>query len=109
MRNRVDTLSSLNVTDVTREAASQQSAKLHVVGVTIGNGDGDYAEVIIDLEDCVNEPCRMAVGVFRNASADAVRGAILKRLERHIGSTAAGPTRLSAAPIRRPRNHSDRA
>ena len=79
----------LNVTEVTRiarEAARQQSVKLHVMGVTIGNGDGDcdYAEVIIDLEDCANEPCRMAVGVFRNASADAVRGEIVQRLERHI-------------------------
>jgi len=80
-------LLSLNVTDVTRlaqEAVSAQPAKLRVMGVTMGNGDGDYAEVIIDLEDCGKQPCRMSVGVFRNAPEDTVRGEIVKRLERHI-------------------------
>ena len=83
----METSPSLNVADVTRiarEVASAQSTKMRVMGVMLGNGDGDYAEVIIDLEDCGKEPCRMSVGVFRNASEDIVRGEIGKRLERHI-------------------------
>ena len=78
---------SMNVTDVTRiakAAVSAQSARLRVMGVTMGKGDGDYAEVIIDLEDCGSQPCRMSVGVFRNASEDTVRDEIVKRLERHV-------------------------
>jgi hypothetical protein len=78
---------SLNVADVTRiarEAAGTQSANVQVMGVTVGTGDGDYAEVIIDLQDCGKEPCRMSVGIFRNASAEAVRGEIVRQLERHI-------------------------
>ncbi len=80
-------LPSMNVTDVTRiaqEAVNAQSSKLRVMGVTMGNGDGNYAEVIIDLEDCGTQPCRMSVGIFRNASEDTVRGEIVKRLERHV-------------------------
>ena len=78
---------SLNVADVTRiaqEAARSQSDKLRVMGVTVGDGDGDYAEVIIDLEECRAHPCRVSVGVFRNASPDAVRDEIVKHLERHV-------------------------
>lgn len=83
----MDTSPSLHVTDVTRiarDAASAQSAKLRVIGVTAGDGDGDYTEVIIDLEDCGTQPCRMSVGVFRNASEESVRDEIVKRLERHV-------------------------
>lgn len=54
------------------------------MGVTMAHGDGDYAEVIIDLEDCGTQPCRMSVGVFRNASEETVRGEIVTRLERHV-------------------------
>jgi hypothetical protein len=78
---------SLDVTDVTRiarEAVRAQAAELHVVGVTVGDRDGDYAEVIIDLEDCGKEPCRVSIGVFRNASPASVRDEIVKRLERHV-------------------------
>jgi len=80
-------LPSLNATDVARiakEAVSAQSSKLRVMGVTLGDGDGHYAEVIIDLEDCGKEPCRLSVGIFRNASEESVRGEIVRRLERHV-------------------------
>ncbi len=82
----METSPSMNAADVTRiarEVASAQSAELRVMGVTV-DGDGDYAEVIIDLENCGKEPCRLSVGVFRNASEDTVRGEIGKRLERHL-------------------------
>lgn len=83
----MDPSPSMSVTDVTRiahEAVNAQSSKLRVMGVTVGDGDGDYTEVIIDLEDCGKQPCRMSVGVFRNASAETVRSEIDKRLERHV-------------------------
>ena len=82
----METSPSLNVTDVTRiaqEAARAQSAKLRVMDVTVGDGDGDYAEVIIDLEEC-RQPCRVSVGIFRNASPETVRDEIVRHLERHV-------------------------
>ena len=55
----------LTVTDVTRiatEAAREQSSQLEVVAVTLG-GEGNYAEVIVDIAGCRAEPCRFSVGV----------------------------------------------
>ena len=83
---QMDSLPSLNITDITRiarEAASAQSPNLRVMGVS-GDSDGDYAEVIIDLEECREPPSRVSVGIFRNTSPDAIRAEITTHLERHI-------------------------
>ena len=77
---------SLTVTDVTRiatEAARQQSSQLEVVGVTIG-GEGNYAEVIVDIAGCKAEPCRFSVGVFRDAPPADLHDEIAGQLQRHI-------------------------
>ena len=77
---------SLTVTDVTRiatEAARAQSSQLEVVGVTLG-GEGNYAEVIVDLAGCKAEPCRFSVGVFRDAAPAVLRDEIAGQLQRHI-------------------------
>lgn len=80
-------MKALNVTDVTRiatEAAREQSSRLKVVGVTLGAGEGDYVEVIVDVTGCRTEPCRFSVGVFRNALASVVRDDIADTLRRHL-------------------------
>ena len=84
-------VSALNVADVTRiatEVARQHSSDLHVVGVTLG-GEGNYAEVIINLAGCQAEPCRFSVGVFRDAPPDAIREEIAQQLQRHLREHAA--------------------
>ena len=76
----------LTVTDVTRiatQAAREQSSQLEVVAVTLG-GEGNYAEVIIDIAGCRAEPCRFSVGVFRNASPAVLHDEIAGQLQRHI-------------------------
>lgn len=76
----------LTVTDVTRianEAAREQSSQLEVVAVTLG-GEGNYAEVIVDIAGCKTEPCRFSVGVFRDAPPAVVRDEIAGQLQRHI-------------------------
>jgi hypothetical protein len=86
---------SLHVADVTRiarEAARSQSADLRVAGVTVG-GDGEYTEVIIDLENCRSEPCRMSVGVFRNAPERELREQITASIRRHLREHAYGALR----------------
>ena len=77
---------ALTVADVTRiatEAAREQSSTLQVVGVTIG-GEGNYAEVIVNIAGCRAEPCRFSVGVFRDAPEEALHQEIAGQLRRHI-------------------------
>ena len=79
-------MDSLNITDVTRiatEAARQLSPRLHVVGVT-GAGDGDYAEVVVDIDECLKEPCRLSLGVFRNTSESLLHREITLKLQRRF-------------------------
>ena len=79
-------MQTLTVTDVTRiatEAAREQSSQLEVVAVTLG-GEGNYAEVIVDLAGCKAEPCRFSVGVFRDSSPAVVHDEIADQLQRHI-------------------------
>jgi hypothetical protein len=76
----------LTVTDVTRianEAAREQSPQLEVVAVTLG-GEGNYAEVIVDIAGCRAEPCRFSVGVFRDSPPAVVHEEIAGQLHRHL-------------------------
>lgn len=85
-------MNALQVTDVTRiatEAAREQSSNLKVVGVTLRAGDGDYAEIIIDIAGCRKEPCRFSVGVFRSAPASVLHDEITGTLRRHLREHAA--------------------
>lgn len=80
-------METLNVTDVTRiatVAARELSPRLQVVGVTFGAGDGDYAEILIDIEGCQHEPCRVAVGVFRNSTESELHDEIVENLQRQV-------------------------
>jgi hypothetical protein len=86
-RNEMGKSPRLNVTNVTkiaREAARSTSRNLRVMGVALGDRDGDYAEVIIDLEECHSEPCRISIGIFRSASPETLRDEIVKHLQRHL-------------------------
>ncbi|HEY5619603.1 MAG TPA: hypothetical protein VIK60_16810 [Vicinamibacterales bacterium] len=80
-------MASLNVTDVTRiatDAARELSPRLHVVGVTSGARDGRYAEVIIDIAQCRQEPCRVFLEVFRNTSESVLHHEIADKLQRRV-------------------------
>ena len=80
---------ALNVTDVTelaRAAVIEHADNLSVRGVTM-TGEGDYAEVLIDVEGCRAEPCRFSVGVFRNAAPQAIKREIAAHLSRHVHRT----------------------
>ena len=84
---------ALTVTDVTRiatEVAREQSPTLQVVGVTIG-GEGNYAEVIVNIAGCRAEPCRFSVGVFRDAPEATLHQEIAGQLRRHIREHTGSP------------------
>lgn len=86
MASDVEASQGLNVPEVTRiatEAVREHSTNLQVVGVTLG-GDGAYAEVLIDIAGCRKQPCRFSIGVFRDASPEAIYDEIASSLERHV-------------------------
>ena len=81
----------LTVTDVTRiatEAAREQSSQLEVVAVTLG-GEGNYAEVIIDIAGCRPSRAASRWRLPRRAPA-VVHDEIAGQLERHIRGHALG-------------------
>ena len=67
-----------------RQAASEHSLPLEIVGVVRGGSDSDYVEILVAIDRCPTEPCRFALGVFRNAPEAAVRQEIATLLQRHV-------------------------
>jgi hypothetical protein len=83
----IEEVDSLNITDVTRIAiavARQLSPRLRVIGVTSGSRNGDYAEVVVDIDECRNEPCRVSLGVFRNTSESVLQHEIEDKLRTRL-------------------------
>lgn len=81
----------LNVTELTRiaaEAARLQSPDLHVVGVTLG-GEGDYAEVIIEVAGGPRSPSHLSLGVFRDTPELVLQEEIAAKLRRYLDRDAA--------------------
>jgi hypothetical protein len=85
----------LTLTDVRRlavDAAREQHPPLQVVGVASAGGGSAYAEVILMVRGCRVEPCRVIVGVSRNASEAECREAIQARLQQHLDEHRAADT-----------------
>lgn len=80
-------MANLDVAEVTRvatEAARQTSTDLEVVGVTLGAGGAEYVEVILNIRGCHQEPCQVALGVFRNHTVPALHNEIATKLREHL-------------------------
>jgi hypothetical protein len=71
------------VTRIAREAASQQSLPVEVVGAVLGGADSQYVEILIALNGCAKEPCRFEIGVFRDIPEARLRDEIAARLQSH--------------------------
>jgi len=77
----------LPLSDVRRiaaEVARQQDAALEVVSATPTGESSTYAEVILTIRGCRQEPCRVLLGVSRDASEGEVRRDIAARLREHL-------------------------
>ena len=84
---------SLSVPDVTRianEAIQAEHAGLDVVGVTHGEGGGQYAEVILRVQGCQKYPCQVSLGVFRDVSESALRAEIAQKVRAHVDERGRG-------------------
>ena len=78
---------SLTLTQVRRIAADvarQQDARLVVMGVTPAEGESSYAEVMLTVSGCHIEPCRVIIGINRDASEPECRRAVEQQLQEHV-------------------------
>ena len=90
---------SLSVPDVTRianEAIQAEHAGFDVVGVTHGEGGGQYAEVILRVQGCNKHPCQVSLGVFRDVSESVLRAEITQKVRAHVHGRGEGDARAAA-------------
>ena len=62
--------------------AQELDARLTVLGVV--KAGSRYVEILLDLEECDAEPCRLAVRVNRYAPVDGLRAVLQKSIEAHL-------------------------
>lgn len=103
----------LNIGEIERIArilAQQHDLPLEVVSASF-EGGSDYVELLVNVAGCLVPPCRLAIGVFRNESPQAVYGEIAEQLRRHVDDhhRADPPVTLTAARDRRSRPRPDDA
>jgi hypothetical protein len=67
-----------------RQAVSEHSLPLEIVGVVRGGSDSDYVEILVTIDRCPTDPYRFSLGVFRNAPEAVVRQEIATLLKRHV-------------------------
>ena len=79
---------SLTLTDVRRiagDVAHQLEPSLEVMAARAAGGDEtQYAEVILTVRGCREEPCRVVIGVSRETSEAECRGVVRDRLREHL-------------------------
>jgi len=80
---------SLTLPDVRRivgDVAAEQPQPLDVVAAIPADRDSGYTEVILVVRGCHVEPCRMVLGVTRDASEVELRAAVRTMLLEHLTS-----------------------
>ena len=77
------TLTLKDVRRVASEVARQENPSLEVISATSSGGESGYAEVMLTFQGCRAEPCRVMIGVSRNASEAELRRAVAERLRAH--------------------------
>jgi hypothetical protein len=74
------------VSDIASEVIRRQNDRLEVVGVSPGEGDGAYTEIMIVINGCRKNPCNISLGVLRDVSEDDLRVTIAQKLREHLAS-----------------------
>jgi hypothetical protein len=54
-----------------------------VVGVSPGEGEGSYTEIMIVINGCRLAPCTFSLGVLRDVPEEELRSHIAERLRAH--------------------------
>ena len=77
---------------IAADVARQEDDRLEVVAAIPAEGSPAYTEVMLTLRGCKVEPCRMMIGVRRDASESEIRETVTDRLRQHLDEHAAGRT-----------------
>src|ERR1700733_7233596 len=72
-RGCLEVLSLADISRIVWEAVHTLEPPMEVVAVTPGGHDGDYAEVILSVDEGSADPRRFIVGIERGAPADVLR------------------------------------
>ena len=78
---------ALTLKDVVRIAkgvAQDQDSALDVVAATPAEGESTYTEVLLTIHGCKAEPCRLIIGLSRDASEAEFRDIVRARLQQHL-------------------------
>jgi hypothetical protein len=71
------------VREIASQVAREQHEQLQVVGV---RAEGEYAEILLSLNGCTIDPCRVMLGVLRDTDPRTLRSYIADSLHRHLAS-----------------------
>ena len=77
----------MDLNDVRRiatEVVEATDPSLRVVGAATGEGGSNYTEIMLSVENCHAEPCRISIGVERDVSEEAFRQAVGDQVRQHI-------------------------
>jgi hypothetical protein len=75
------------VSDIANDVAREQNDRLEVVGVSPGEGDGAYTEILIVVNGCRKNPCNISLGVLRDVTEAELRSTISDKLREHLASS----------------------
>lgn len=76
------------LTDIARAIAAEQDPPLEVLAVALGEGGSDRVEVLITIQGCHVDPCRLLVNLDRG-DREAVEAALRDKFRDAIGAHAA--------------------
>ena len=74
------------VSDIASDVAREHNDRLEIMGVSPGEGDGAYTEIMIVVNGCRKNPCNISLGVLRDVSEAELRATITEKLREHLAS-----------------------
>ena len=72
-----------NARRIATEVVAATDSSLRVVGATTGGGS-NYTEIMLSIENCHAEPCRISIGVERDVPEAAFRESVGEQVRQHI-------------------------
>jgi hypothetical protein len=73
-----------NARRIATEVVLSGHPSLNVVGVSPASEGSNYTEIILSVENCHMEPCRISIGVQRDVSESTFRAAVEEQLREHV-------------------------
>lgn len=74
---------------ISRTVALEHGRALTVVGVTATEGGSDRSEILITLDGCHDDPCRLLLNVDRTDGREfeaSLRAQLIEALKKHVDS-----------------------